>query len=299
MKSLAIVRLVAEHGGFSPVARLLNVEPSTIGRAVGAVEATLETRLFERSTRAVVLTEAGERWLGRVGPALDEIDAARDAAVDRTAAPSGVLRLTASAAFGHEVLAPLLPDFRAAFPALELEMLLTDATLDLVADRIDLAIRLAPEPVGDVVSTRLMRTRYRVVASPGYVADSGPIDAPTALSERDCLLFVLPEFRRRWRFRRDGGVVEAPVRGSVRMSNALALRDAARRGLGPALLADWLIQDDLRRGALIDLLPAYEATATTFDTGAWALYPSRAFLPTKTRRTLDFLKRRLPSRRAD
>lgn len=292
-QALTIVRLVAEHGSFSAVARMLDVEPSTVSRAVSAVEGALGVRLFQRSTRTVALTEAGERWLRRAAPALEELDAAREDAAGLDASPTGTLRLTASVAFGHEVILPLLPAFTTSFPALELDLLLSDGNLDLVAERIDLAIRLAPAPRGDLVSTRLMTTRYRIVASPDYVARAGAIATPGEISQRDCLLINLPDYRSRWIFRRGGETEDVTVRGAIRISNALALRQAARAGMGPTLLADWLIGDDLRSGALLDLFPEYDVAATTFDTGAWALYPSRAFLPSKTRRTLDFLKRRL------
>jgi DNA-binding transcriptional LysR family regulator len=108
------------------------------------------------------------------------------------------------------------------------------------------------------------------------------------------LLFALPEFRRSWLFRDTKGIVdEVPVRGDMVISNALALRDCAIAGLGPALLADWLIDEDIAAGRLVHLFPDYQAAATTFETAAFMLYPSRAFLPNKVRVTIDFLRRHL------
>ena len=290
LENLRAVRLVAEQGSFAAVARLLEVDPSTVSRAVTALEAELGLRLFQRSTRRLSVTEAGAAWLRRAGPALDELSAARDEAARGAAQPQGTLRLTASVAFGHEVIVPLLARFRQALPGIALELLLSDANLDLIGEALDLAIRLAPAPQGDLISTRLMRTRYRVVAAPAYLAREGALTSAAELSQRDCLLTTLPDYRTRWLVRRAEGAEEVPVRGTLRISNALALRRAAREGLGPALLADWLIGRDLSEGRLIDLLPEDEVTATTFDTGAWALYPSRAFLPVKVRATLDFLR---------
>lgn len=107
-----------------------------------------------------------------------------------------------------------------------------------------------------------------------------------------CLLLNLPEFRTGWLFAKDKAddVVEVPVRGDIVISNVLALRDAALAGLGPTLLADWLVRDDLRAGRLVDLYPGHRVTATSFDTGAWLVYPSRRFLPRRTRLTIDFLR---------
>ena len=184
----------------------------------------------------------------------------------------------------------LIPAFRAAFPRLALELLLTDANLDLVEDRIDLAVRLAPGYGPGVIGAKLLDTRYRVVASPDHLARTGPIIAPAHLSERDCVLFTMPDYRSRWRFRRDDRLEDIPVRGSVIISSALAVRAALLDGVGPGLIGDFLIGADLASGRLVDLFPGYDVTATTFDTAAWLLYPSRDYLPTKVRATIDFLR---------
>ncbi|MBV8428653.1 MAG: substrate binding domain-containing protein, partial [Hyphomicrobiales bacterium] len=209
----------------------------------------------------------------------------------------GTLRLTASVAFGQIGLVRLLPAFHAAFPRLRLELLLTDANLDLVQDRVDLAIRLAPSYRADVIGVKLFATRYRVVASPAYIEREGAPKAPTDLSTRSCVLFALPEFQSRWLFRRNKKTVDVPVDGTFVISNALALRQAALDGLGPALLADWLIGEDIAAGRLIDLFPAHEVAATSFETAAWLLYPSREYVPRKIRVTIDFLRQQLASRR--
>jgi DNA-binding transcriptional LysR family regulator len=215
---------------------------------------------------------------------------AHDEVMSLGADPSGAVRLTASVAFGETKIAPLLPAFHAAFPRLELDVILSDANLDLVAERIDVAIRLAPSYRADVIGVRLFPTRYRVVASPAYVTAAGQPDAPSALAARDCLRFALPEFRSRWLFRRGKDITEVPVKGWLLTSGALSLRSATLSGLGPALLADWLIGEDLAQGRLVDLFPDYDVAATDFETGAWLLYPSRAHLPKKLRATIDFLR---------
>ncbi len=131
------------------------------------------------------------------------------------------------------------------------------------------------------------------MASPAYLEREGALRAPSNLRDRTCLRFALPEFRSRWLFRHAGVTEEIPVKGDIVISSVLALRAAALGGLGPALLADWLIGEDLAAGRLIDVFPAHEVTATSFDTAAWLLYPSRAYLPQKVRATVDFLRARL------
>ncbi len=294
---LANVRLlleVARRGSFAAAARANDIDPSSVSRLVAQAEAELGLRVFHRTTRQLSLTEAGEVYLGRIDGLLDELEMAREQAQGVSATPAGTLRLTTSVAFGQHCLLPLLPEFRRRFPDLALELMLTDANLELVAERIDLAIRLGASVSGDVVCAKLTDTRYRVCASPDYLAAAPALRRPADLGAHPCLLFALPDFRDRWRFRDRAGVTqEVAVTGNLVMSNALALRDAARAGLGPALLADWLVDADIAAGRLVDVFPAFAAAATSFDTAAWLVYPSRAYLPNKVRVTIDFLRERL------
>jgi DNA-binding transcriptional LysR family regulator len=294
LEALRTLALVAQHGSFAAAARALNLDPSSVSRIVANAEAALGLRLFQRTTRSLRITEEGETYLRRVVPLIDEFELAREEASRTRAAPSGTLRLTASVAFAHECIVPHLSDFHRRYPEVSLELLPTDATLDILANGIDLAIRLAPAPEGDLVSTRLLDTRYRVCAAPAYLAGQPSITNPVQLAGLNCLRFALPEFRSRWIFRRPGAEpFEVAVSGRTVIANALSLRQAARDGLGPALLADWLIGEDLVRGDLVDLFPGLDCTATVFDTAAWALYPSRAFLPRKVRVAIDFLREKL------
>ena len=285
---------VARRGNFAAVARDRDLDPSSVSRTVAALEEALGARLLQRSTRRVTLTEAGEIYLARIAPLMDEFDHAADEARGVSTGPTGILRLTASVGFGYTCLLPLLPAFRARYPDLKLELLLTDSVLDLVAERVDLAIRLGHRFDAGYVATKLFDTRYRVCASPGYLQSRGAPRTPDDLREHACLLFALPEFRSRWRFRdRRGSVREVPVQGDVTILNSLALHACARAGMGPALLANWLIDTDIAQGRLVDLFPDVHVTATDFDTAAWILYPSRAHLPIKVRVMVDFLKEQL------
>jgi DNA-binding transcriptional LysR family regulator len=281
---------VARRNSFAAVAREQNVDPSSISRAVAALEADLGVRLFQRTTRRMVLSEAGALFFARVSTLIEELDRTRDEVLAARVEPSGPLRLTASVAFAEACLTPRLPALRAAFPHLQFELLLTDDNLDLIADRIDLAIRLAPSYRADIIGTKLFPTRYHVVASPKYLKRERAPQMPQELAEHSCLLYALPEFRSRWLFKKNKTLSEIPVHGSFIFSSALVMRSAAVDGLGPALLADWQIAGDLNGGRLVDLFPAHQATATTFDTAAWLLYPSRSYIPRKVRAVIDWLR---------
>ena len=294
LSSLQIFAEVMRRGSFAAVARDRDVSPSAISRSVAALENELGLRLFQRTTRRLAPTEAGALYFARIEPLVGELEQARQAAADVRERPSGILRVTASVAFGQTCLVPLLPELNRRYPELSLELLLTDSNLDMVAERIDVALRLGPRSDGRLIGLRLFETRYRVCASPDYLARAGAVAAPEDLRARPCLVFALPGYRSRWIFLdRAGRRSEVPIEGRFVISSALALRDCALNGLGPALLADWLIGDDLSSGALVDLFPGHRVTATDFDTAAWLLYPSRAYLPLKVRAFIDFVRARL------
>lgn len=174
---------------------------------------------------------------------------------------------------------------------MKVEAVFTDANVNLIADRIDLAVRLAPQVTGDLIVTKLRNTRYMVVASPDYLIKAPQLAHPRDLSAHRVILFPFQPFRSRWLFRDESGtLLEQPVDGDLILSPAGALRDAAVAGLGPALLADWLVASDIAEGRLVRCLHAWNVTATTFDTAAWLVYPSRSYLPGKTRAMIDFLR---------
>ncbi len=294
LRLLTIFLEVERRGGFAAAARSLGQDPSSISRSIALLETDLGVRLFQRTTRKVSLTEAGARFAERIEPVLAELDQAREEATSDSVQPRGRLCLSASVAFGQVCLMPLIPAFLTRYPEIDLDLQFTDRHVDLIAEPIDLAIRLGPSVEVNVIAAKLRATCYRVCASPSYLERHGlPLD-PHALLAHRCLCFDLPDFRTRWLFRRPGDEIEAvTVTPRLTISGALALRDAALRHLGPALLADWLIQEDLQTGRLVDLFPDREVTATTFDTAAWIVYPSRALLPRKTRIMIDFLRETL------
>jgi DNA-binding transcriptional LysR family regulator len=294
ISDLLMFAAVARRGSFASVAKDRNVDPSSVSRAIADLEAELGLRLFQRTTRSMTLTEAGDLYLARIEPLIEELTRARDAAAQVTGAPRGLLRLTASVTFGQVRIVPLLAEFRARYPELALECVFTDANVDLVADRIDLAIRLAPVIEGDLIAAKLMNTRYRIVASPAYLADHPRLARPSDLAAHRVLLFTIKAFRTRWLFRDAAGRDEAvSISGDITLAPAGSLLTAALEGLGPALLPNWLVDDAIASGALVHVLPDHAVTATTFDTAAWLVYPSRTYLPNKVRVMADFLREKL------
>lgn len=290
LADIACLADVAREGSFAAVARKRNVDPSAVSRTVASLEGKLGFRLFDRTTRRLNLTEAGSIYLERSQMLAEELEAARQEAGDAMTKPSGLIRVTASSAFGEHWLIPRLRTFMDEYRNIAVEAVLTDAVVDIATERIDLALRLAVRPEGDLVATKLIDTRYHVVASPEYLKREGPMDRPVDLKGRQCLLLTLPGYRSRWSFRRDRSLEDVVVTGRLMTSSPAAIRRAALRGMGPALLADWMITDDLKNGKLLDLMPDWEATAAAFDTAAWILFPSRTYLPRKVRALVNHLK---------
>ncbi|MGL5010100.1 MAG: LysR family transcriptional regulator [Paracoccaceae bacterium] len=291
---VTLLQDVARLGSFAAAAAQRGIDASSVSRMVAGIEAGLGFRVFERTTRRLNLTEVGDLYLTRAAPLTEELTRIAAEARNLRAAPSGLLRLTASVTFGQRQLVPLIGAFRTQHPDVALDCVFTDANVDLIADRIDLAIRLAPTIEGDLIATKLMATHYRVVAAQDYLARHAPLQVPADLRGHRVLLFNLRAFRQRWLFRDGAGTQEVPIAGDITLSPAGTLRDAAIAGLGPALLPDWLVDGDIAAGRLVHCLRAWQVTATDFDTGAWAVYPSRSFLPGKTRAMIDFLRATLP-----
>lgn len=285
---------VVHHGSFAAAARHLDMAPSMVTRSVAALERELGVRLMQRTTRKLSLTEAGAAYYERVRGLLEGLDRASDEARATAGDVTGPVRITSSVTFGQTVLVPLLPALRERHPGLQLDLFLTDAMVDLVAERLDLAVRLGPAQDSSLIGQQLLAIRYRVCASPAYLARYGRPRQPADLALCDCLRLPLPGFRTQWKFRGpDGALQLVDVHGWLLLSNALALHRAALDGLGPTLLADWLVEPDLAAGRLVDLFPHHEVTAANFDAGVWLMYASRAYVPRRVRAVVDFLKQQI------
>jgi DNA-binding transcriptional LysR family regulator len=295
---ISVLQLFVEvfrQGSFAAVARHRNLSPSSVSRAITGLEKELGIKLFQRNTRQLSPTEAGMTYFGRVESLVEELSQATAIATDISRQPKGKLRVTTSVSFGLKCIVPLLPQFTKLYPDLTVDMLLSDTIVDLFTERIDVAIRLGLLPESTLIAQQLMPTRYSVCASSGYLKRSEQLKDPIDLAQHNCLLFPFAGFRSRWIFKdRKGKLSEVPVFGRTLISSAIALQHCAIAGMGLALLPNWLIEENLQAGTLINVFPDYEVTATDFSTAAWLVYPSRAYTPLKVRVFIDFLKNFIP-----
>ena len=246
---------VMRQGSFASVARERNVDPSSISRAIAGLEQELGVRLFQRTTRQLSPTEAGIIYCDRIEPLLEEMQRATEL-VTEAEQPKGTLRITASVSLGIKCIIPLLAEFEASYPELTQELLLTDTRLDLLTERIDLAIRLGQLQDSSAIAQKLMSVRYSVCASPAYIHQHDKIEHPQYIAQHNCLLFPLAGYRTRWIFRNElGATFEVPVMGRTIISNAIGLQTCAIAGMGLALLPHWLTDAEIEAGRLVRVLP--------------------------------------------
>lgn len=291
IETLTIFVEVMRQGSFAAVARKRDLDPSSISRAIAGLEQELGIRLFQRTTRKLSPTEAGITYFNRIKPLLEEFQQASESVIAISGRPQGTLRITTSVSFGLKCIVPLLPKFETIYPELTIDLLLSDSRLDLMSERIDLAIRLGQLTDSTLIARKLMSTRYYVCACPDYIKQHDKLDRPQDITRHNCLLFPLAGFRSHWIFQDDlGKICKIPVSGNVIISNAIALKECAIAGMGLALLPHWLVNEDLEAKRLVKVLPDYRVTATNFDTSVWLVYPSRKYIPSKVKVFTDFLQ---------
>ena len=281
---------VVQQGSFAKVARIRNIDPSSVSRAIAKLEAELGIRLFQRSTRKLETTELGAIYFQRIAPLIDELESARRIAVEIHQQPQGTLRVTADLAFAQQKIVPLLPKLAKIYPSLSIELIMTDAYLDLIAERIDVAIRLGNLQDSSYMAKHLRKTSFYICASPDYLSKHGQPKIPQNIESHNCLLFPRARYSLDWLFRDGTGkVTEIKIKGKYLLTNSLAIKQCAISGMGLALLPDWLVDRDLKSGNLVRLFAEYDVTATDFESSIWLLYPSRAYIPAKTQVFIEYV----------
>jgi DNA-binding transcriptional LysR family regulator len=278
----------AACGSFSEAARRLGLTPAAVSRNVAMLERNLGVRLFHRSTRKLTLTEAGETFRASVGDPLNRLQDAIAAVGARGDMASGTLKLSMAPSFGVAYVLPLLPGFLARYPMVRAEWHLENRVVDLVAEGYDAAIGGAIELSPGMVARSLAPLHVVAVASPGYMAGRTAPRDPAGLSAFDGIAWrVLRTGRiRHWTLRdAKGHEMAAALPGTVILNEPSALREAARLGLGVALIAKAEVLTDLEEGRLVRLLPDWYADAG----GISVYYASRSLVPAKTRAFIDWI----------
>lgn len=283
----AFIRVV-EAGSFTRVAQEQNSSQPTISRQVAALEEHLGARLFTRTTRKLTLTDDGRGFYERAKMAIEAVSEAENAVGRRRSRPSGALRLAMPVVFGRLRVIPHLKEFLARYPEVSIDLAMSDAHADLVEEGIDLAIRSGEVADSSLIARKVGTTRRVVVAAPSYLRGKTLPKGPSDLLAHDCLTFTGITAGVRWHFGGPEGPVSVEVKGRVRTRNSEGIREALLSGLGIGYVPIWHLTDEIETGRLVVLLEAYEPRPAPIH----AVYPSRRFVPQKTRVMIDFLEQR-------
>src|SRR5258706_3195154 len=251
LEGLAVFAKVVEHRSCAAAAKELELSKATVSKAVSRLEARLGTRLFNRTSRSLALTDAGRALSGRAASILAEAEAAESETLSQSSAPRGLVRLAAPMSFGVLHVAPIIPEFLRKFPEISIDLHLSDALGDIIGEGFDAALRIASLPDSSLVARRLCDVPTYLLAAPSYLKARGRPKHPLQLAEHSCLGYAYQQTPSTWRFRRKNGEV-ATVRpsGRLRVNNGDAMVPALISGMGFGILPEFIVRDSLRDGKL-------------------------------------------------
>lgn len=281
---------VVETGSFSATAQLLHMSPSAVSKLVSRTEKRLGVQLFKRSTRSMALTTEGRAFYESCVRILQDIDEAELSVAQGFAQVRGLLRVNVSLPLGQHYLLPLLPEFQRLYPDVTVDISLSDAKVDLQRDEVDVAIRMGRLNDLSYRARHLGRSRKVVVAAPDYLARHGTPREPSDLVRHRCLAFNFRRATDEWPFLVDGKLVHLAVQGGMLTNNGETLRQLALDGLGIGRLGMFHVYDDLRRGALVELLPHFNAGDVEEIT---IIFLNQKHVPPRVRAFIDFVVERL------
>lgn len=288
MQSMAVFRRVAEAGSFSAVARESDMSQSSVSKHIAALEERLGTKLLNRSTRQINLTEAGTEYYHYCVRILNEFQEAEASVGKGRIKPTGTLRLSSTAPFGKLYIIPALNNFLKKYPDIDIDYLMEDRYIDLVKEGIDLALRVGPLSDSSLIARKIGSSKRVVVASPDYLMKYGFPKKPVDLQSHNCLLFSLLKTPDEWFFSSTQfGDESVSVNGRFKASSNEAIREAALSGLGIATLCEWHVSEYVKQGHLTVLMKNYELTPYDIN----AVYPERRYVPQKVKVLIDHLKK--------
>lgn len=290
-EAMSLLVAVTDKGSLSAAGRALGVPLATLSRKVSNLEARLGTRLLLRTTRKLTLTDAGLAYVAAARRILEQVEEAEREAAGEFMVPKGELVVTAPLMFGRVHVLPVVADFLAAFPDIDIRLVLSDRNVDLVDDHVDMAVRIGRLPDSAMVATQVGTLRWVACASPSLVDRYGLPQVPGDLQRYPCVAVDAAAPLQSWRFRdpRPGAALDVALKPRLAVTTTEAAAQAAVRGVGVARLLHYQVVDAIRRGELQLLLQPYEPEPVPVH----LVHASRGQMPLKMRRFLDFAAPRL------
>ena len=278
---------VVEQESFSEAGRQLGISKSYVSKQLSRLEDRLGARLLNRTTRQLTLTDVGAMFYERCVEVLSELEQAERAVGQLQGAPRGLLRLSLPVSFGVRYLSPVISTFMARYEELNVEVAFSDRTVNIVDEGFDLAVRIGQLRDSSLFARKLTGTSRFLVASPSFIARHGELNHPGQLREVPCLRYTYQSGGLSWRFvHQDSGEESlVMVDGPLTVNNGDAIVEAAKQGIGAALLPDFFINDLIARGELVKMLEPWDCG----DGAVWAVYPHNRHLSAKVRLFVDFM----------
>lgn len=296
LQSMRVFSKVVELGSFAKAAESLEMSNTVVTRNVADLEAHLGSRLLNRTTRKLSLTDTGTVYLERVRQILADVDDAEAEASSQSRQASGTLRIYAHPGFGQAQLASLLPQYAKAMPNVLLDVTLTDHTPDLVEEGFDVGFFLGLQKFdSSMIARRLATSRVVLVASPAYLAEYGTPTTPSELTEHKCLNFQFEQLRHHWPVKWDNEHLNVPITSRMVSNSGAILRQAALAGMGVMIRSSFTLEDDLSSGRLVQLLQSHHLGQMSVN----MVYPSRRLMSCKMRTFVDFINAQFPHPESD
>lgn len=287
LPDLAVLVTVIEAGSFSAAARLQGATPSAVSRQIARLEAALGLTLLERSTRRLRLSAGGQEVVRHARIMLDAARAACDGAASHASHVEGRVRLSAPKAALRQLIHPRLPALLNAYPQLSLELHVTDQIVDLIADGVDIALRLGDPPPG-YVARPFMEVRTLLYATPAYLAQAGLPQQPADLAQHSCLHLAELPGDDEWCLVNGNERRIVNVRGRYASNHSEMRREAAEAGLGIACLPDFSARQQLAEGTLVQVLPGWQLLGR-YQGSSWLVYSADRYRAPRVRAVVDFL----------
>lgn len=289
INAMKVFRRVIETGSFTAVANEMGITQPTVSKHINSLESYHGTKLMNRSTRQLHPTDTGLMYYERCCLILDELDDIDEQMRAQLSLPAGTLRVNAPVTFGRLQILPRLWKFLKQYPEVKFDMFMDDNYVDLVKEGIDVAIRIGPLTDSTLIARKIGIMHRYTVASPEYIKKHGKPETLQDLLQHNCLVYNLLTTRNDWYFQGKKGMEKIAVHGTFSTNNPDAIRGALLAGLGVAASPDWLVEEDIKQGRLVEIMTDYKPTSLDIN----AIYPQRRFMPAKVNLFINYLQSEL------